>query len=146
VPVFKRGDLPEPPPAGWDQLGLHPGYTLRMVPPADVDRLCREAGVSQGDYGRGRFGACVDLHGKQVILPEGMDPEKDAATKAHEFSHTWGATHGNRHRGWFGADGKPLQPLTPEMVRLMRSMAEGEVRMSPPRGLMGSSARQSGAQ
>lgn len=123
VGMFKRGDLPEPPPKGWDQLPVHPSYTVREVEASQVDPMCRAAGVGQGDYAHGRFNACVDTRGRQVILPLGMDPEKDRATRAHEYPHTWGATHGTRHKGWFGPDGKPLQPLTPAMVQMMISMA-----------------------
>lgn len=126
MPIFKRGDLPEAPPEGWSRLGLHPTYRMDEVDPVDVERLCREAGVGKGDYGKGPFKACVDTNGRRVIISNRMDDELRQATLAHEYPHTWGLTHGDRHKGWVGPNGVPIGPLTPELERALRMRAAAE--------------------
>lgn len=126
---FTRGDLPEPPPKGWDQLGIHPSYRTEFHPPSEITKLCRAAGVSPGDnnWNAKGFKACVDRKGRRVILPVGLDPKLERALLEHEGPHTWGVAHDDSGRNWMRR-GKPVGPLTVDEAMQMRADAEAAMR------------------
>lgn len=131
---FRRGDMPEPPPEGWDRLGLHPGYTVKRMPTlAEVDRYCRANHVSANDaYIQHDIEACVIPKLREVVLPASgvfKDPAKEKAVETHEYLHTWDAKH-HDGKGWFGPDDKPLPPLSASLASMMRSMAESQIRLA----------------
>jgi hypothetical protein len=125
----RRGDLPEPPPPGWEQLGMKPGYTLARMSPADVDALCRQY-ATQGTaqhWNPYRVESCVIPSLHEVVMPtEGTwDKARDEATQAHEFVHSWGLTHpGARSVDWVQFNGVRPAPMTPDVAARMISAAK----------------------
>jgi hypothetical protein len=125
---FRRGDIPEPLPPGWEVLGLHPAWRIERVPSrAEADRRCRELKVSAADeFNKRVIQACAAPGAKIVVLQEGAPIE----TEKHEFGHSWGLKHKNG-RKWFTPDGAPAEPLSPIRAAMMLSMARAEARQAP---------------
>lgn len=103
--MFRRGDLPEPPPEDVRRRGMNPDYTVKHLPTlAEVDAYCRANHVSANDaYQQRDFLACVIPDRREVVLPAPgvlRDHDKEAALQAHEFAHTWGLVH-HDGKGWF---------------------------------------------
>lgn len=95
--MFRRGDLPEPPPKELAALGLAPGYHVREMDPVALDKFCRAWGVAANDeWNKRRIAACVVPSLKAVILPPNASPE----VRSHEYGHTWNVQHNPGGRGW----------------------------------------------
>jgi len=127
--MIRRGDLPEPPPKGWDQLGIHPAWTLKELHPLEVRKACAAAGTSAGakNYTSTHATACADVNGKVIYIPDGMDPQKRAAMIAHEGAHAWGLSHGDTGKGWFvRGSNTPAQPISEAQARMMLAMAKSQ--------------------
>lgn len=126
-----RGDLPEPPPAGWAALGRHPAYRVRTVAGvAQADAVCRALGAAPDErFGRKLVRGCTDPASRTVVLPAlPDDPELAAAIAAHEAAHTWGLGHGPNDMRWTLPDGRRAGALTPEAAALLAAMARGQMR------------------
>lgn len=131
-PLLKPNKAVEPPPAGWEKLGMHPAYTLREFD--DIQALgefCRAVGATHTGAAK-RAGepytmACVDVDGKVVAVPtkKAWPSRKEIeAVKPHEFAHTWGLIHtGDASTDWVFRDGSPAFPLSDRQVEMMRAMA-----------------------
>lgn len=117
--LFRRGDLPEPPPKGWERLGLHPAWTVQTVNGKyEADRVCRANGAcTDYAYSKQIITSCAVPSKRLVILGRPQDA-------AHEYAHTWGLEHRNG-RGWYTPDGKKAQPLSEWKAQLMVALAKG---------------------
>lgn len=94
--MFRRADLPEPPPPELARLGLAPGYHVQTMDPVTLDKFCRAWGVNANDeWNKRSILACVVPALKSVILPANATPEQ----RAHEYAHSF-APHFPGGRGW----------------------------------------------
>lgn len=128
--LFRRGDLPEEPPAGWDQLGFHPSYRVKRYPTVaelDAEVVRRGLGATREYNDRLARGA-VDPKAFEVLLPaQGVfDPELEREIERHEGPHTWGLVHDKNGRRWLTRDGQIAKPLTDRDVQRMRMQAAME--------------------
>lgn len=105
--LFRRGDMPEPPPEWVRGKGPADGYTVkRMASMDELDAYLRANHVSANDgYVTRRFQGGVIPSKREVVLPaEGLlrDPDLERAIAEHEYAHTHGLIH-KEGKGWFEA-------------------------------------------
>lgn len=147
---LRRADMPDPPPAGWAELGLNPAYHVKRFDDlAALERYCRANNVSANDaYNKHGLLACVIPGEREVVLPtEGLlrDPAREDALTRHEYGHSWNLVH-HDGKDWYYPDGRKAGPLSPAQAQMLASMARAQTLAEAPRGLMGSSARAAPAQ
>lgn len=113
-----------PPPAGWDQLGIRPDYTvLEFNSPQEVQDFCRKFGLQTGAHAYAQ--ACTVPNLKVVAMPSKKAWPSEAERQdmiQHEGAHTYGLLHGPNRNTWTMSDGSPVKPLTPDMVAMLQGL------------------------
>lgn len=147
---FRRGDLVEGVPAGYENLPLPAGWhEIRPQTVADTDRICRALGANAHDaFNKQTIEGCAPTSIHAVIYPAAggpLDSEALQVLRNHEVLHAYGIDHGPNGKGW--ANLPPVTTLLqPNALQPASSLAQlppsQPNAMAPiPRGLFGSSAR-----
>lgn len=138
-----RGWTPaEPPPPEYRGRGMAPGFTLKELDGlAAVAHYCRKKGMVSNTYPE----ACVLDADRELVMPRRgtiPDAQWDALFEHEASGHTWGLTHNDNGKGWVRSPGffRKNGHIVDE------AMVGKAPPLKMPRGLLASSARQSGAQ
>lgn len=134
VPIFGRPPAAEPPPKGWEQLGIKPGTTVKTFrDPTELDRWCEEQLRRPAHLyePRARYGECF-VPATQTLAMLDADPKVSPDPKAwqerqaHGGAHSWGLVHPRGDHEWIYPDGRKPEEMTPARAELMLSMARAE--------------------